>query len=403
MSAQPARGYFGISEVLAQLRADFPDISVSKIRFLETEGLIAPVRSPAGYRRFCRQDVDRLRFVLAAQRDQYLPLRVIRERLARMDQQGAPPETAARPGQSGPGDLDRSARPGWSDGREAAAGGRDTAPGSREAVGSREAAAGGWEAAAGGREAAAPGEAWSAGSRSGEARSVERRRAEDLSGADRSREVWSGAARSGGDRSGGSGGWAPGRAADGRDGRSQGGPAPSGLHAEAGQRDEPAAPELLTRRELVETAGLTEALLTELETFGLLRRVGRHYGRDAVEVAKAAVALTSFGVEARHLRAVRAAAERETTMIESLVAPILRQRGSGARELAGRTARDCAVLVLRLHGALVDGALAEAGLAEAWLPEAGRSEAGLSGSGRQHPAAAQPGREHARGVEGASA
>src|SRR5580693_8820395 len=127
MSAPPARGYLSISEVLAELRADFPDVSVSKIRFLETEGLIAPVRSPAGYRRFCRQDVDRLRFVLAAQRDQYLPLRVIRERLARMDQQGAPPETAARPGQSGPGDLDRSARPGWSDGREAAAAGRDTA------------------------------------------------------------------------------------------------------------------------------------------------------------------------------------------------------------------------------------------------------------------------------------
>jgi DNA-binding transcriptional MerR regulator len=393
MSAQPARGYFGISEVLAQLRADFPDISVSKIRFLETEGLIAPVRSPAGYRRFCRQDVDRLRFVLAAQRDQYLPLRVIRERLARMDQQGAPPETAARPGQSGPGDLGRSARPGGSDGRESAPGGREAAPGGREAApGGREAAAPGGQRPSTGRP---PGEAWPAGSRSGEARSVERRRAEDLSGADRSREGWSGADRS---DEGRSGGWAPGRAADGRNGWSQGGPASSGQHAPAGHRDDPAAgPELLTRRELVETAGLTEALLTELETFGLLRRVGRHYGRDAVEVAKAAVALTSFGVEARHLRAVRAAAERETTMIESLVAPILRQRGSGARELAGRTARDCTVLVLRLHGALVDGALAEAGLAEA-----GRPEAGLSGTGR-HPAAAQPGREHARGVEGASA
>ncbi len=82
MSAQPVRGYLGISEVLAQLRGDFPDISVSKIRFLETEGLIAPARSPSGYRRFCAADVDRLRFILAAQRDQYLPLRVIKERLA---------------------------------------------------------------------------------------------------------------------------------------------------------------------------------------------------------------------------------------------------------------------------------------------------------------------------------
>ncbi|MGH3406421.1 MAG: MerR family transcriptional regulator, partial [Streptosporangiaceae bacterium] len=85
MSAQPARGYLGISEVLAQLRAEFPDISVSKIRFLETEGLIAPARAPSGYRRFAAADVERLRYILTAQREQYLPLRVIKERLARAD------------------------------------------------------------------------------------------------------------------------------------------------------------------------------------------------------------------------------------------------------------------------------------------------------------------------------
>src|SRR5206468_1124540 len=66
---------------LAKLRADFPDISVSKIRFLESEGLIAPARSPSGYRKFAVADVERLRYILTAQRDQYLPLRVIRERL----------------------------------------------------------------------------------------------------------------------------------------------------------------------------------------------------------------------------------------------------------------------------------------------------------------------------------
>jgi DNA-binding transcriptional MerR regulator len=100
MSAQPARGYLGISEVLAELRADFPDVSVSKIRFLETEGLIAPARSPSGYRRFCAADLDRLRFILTAQRDQYLPLRVIRDRLARLDerasQAGRPAPVPAR-------------------------------------------------------------------------------------------------------------------------------------------------------------------------------------------------------------------------------------------------------------------------------------------------------------------
>ncbi len=101
MSAQPGRGYLGISEVLAQLRPDFADISVSKIRFLETEGLITPARSPSGYRRFCAADVDRLRYILAAQRDQYLPLKVIKDRLDRFDQQDA----AGRSGPGVPGGL----------------------------------------------------------------------------------------------------------------------------------------------------------------------------------------------------------------------------------------------------------------------------------------------------------
>ncbi len=258
MSSQPARGYFSISEVLAQLRAEFPDISVSKIRFLETEGLIAPARSPAGYRRFGAADVDRLRHILTAQRDQYLPLRVIRERLEEVARPGPPPQA---------------------------------------------------------------------------------------------------------------------------------------------QPEHPGG--LLTRRELVDVAGLSDGLLTELESFGLLRKVGRHYGADAVEVARTAAALAAYGVEARHLRAVRAAADREASMIESVVAPIQRQRAAGATELAGRTAADIAALVLRLHDALVDGALAEAGLAVADPP--GRADA--EAPGRQEvpaPMAEEPARR-VRGASGASA
>ena len=82
MSEQPARGQFGIGEVLSQLRGEFPDISPSKIRFLEAEGLIEPARSSSGYRRFSSADIERLRYILTMQRDSYLPLRVIRERLA---------------------------------------------------------------------------------------------------------------------------------------------------------------------------------------------------------------------------------------------------------------------------------------------------------------------------------
>lgn len=70
-----------IGEVLDLLRPDFDDVSISKIRFLESEGLITPQRAPSGYRRFTPDDVDRLRLVLMAQRDQYLPLRVIKDRL----------------------------------------------------------------------------------------------------------------------------------------------------------------------------------------------------------------------------------------------------------------------------------------------------------------------------------
>ncbi|HEV2536057.1 MAG TPA: MerR family transcriptional regulator, partial [Streptosporangiaceae bacterium] len=82
MSAQEAGGQFGIGEVLAQLRPEFPDISTSKIRFLEAEGLIEPARSRSGYRRFSAADIERLRYILTMQRDSYLPLRVIKERLA---------------------------------------------------------------------------------------------------------------------------------------------------------------------------------------------------------------------------------------------------------------------------------------------------------------------------------
>jgi DNA-binding transcriptional MerR regulator len=74
-----------IGSVLGQLRADFPDVTISKIRFLESEGLIQPERTAAGYRQFSATDVERLRYVLTAQRDHYLPLRVIKEQLDARD------------------------------------------------------------------------------------------------------------------------------------------------------------------------------------------------------------------------------------------------------------------------------------------------------------------------------
>lgn len=81
---------YTIGEVLNQLKEDFEDITISKIRFLESEGLVYPDRTESGYRKFTDDDVDRLRFVLTAQRDHYLPLKVIREQLDRLDAGGYP-------------------------------------------------------------------------------------------------------------------------------------------------------------------------------------------------------------------------------------------------------------------------------------------------------------------------
>jgi DNA-binding transcriptional MerR regulator len=219
MNDQFTQAYLGIGEVLVELREEFPDISVSKIRFLESEGLISPVRSPSGYRRFGPADLDQLRFILTAQRDQYLPLRVIKERLA-------------------------------------------------------------------------------------------------------------GQQRAGNDRS-----------------------------------------EMVSRRDLLDAAGIDDDQLAELEAHGLVRRAGRLYGQDALDVAATVAALAKYGVHARHLRTVRTAADREISLIEQVVAPTLRQRSPQARESAGRTARDIAALLLRLHRAMIESALAEAGLPGDELPE----------------------------------
>jgi DNA-binding transcriptional MerR regulator len=228
MSEQPARGQFGIGEVLSQLRGEFPDISPSKIRFLEAEGLIEPARSSSGYRRFSSADIQRLRYILTMQRDSYLPLRVIRERLA--------------------GDAHSS--------------------------------------------------------------------------------------RAGADGHGQDGAGSPGRQA---------------------QAD-------LSRRQLLEAAGISDAELTELEDHGLIRRLGRQYGADALAVARTVAALRHFGVQARHLRAVKAAADRDANLVEQVVAPELHQRGAGARGAASRTAWQITDLMLRLHATLIESALSEAGL-----------------------------------------
>lgn len=216
---------FSIGEVLAQLRAEFPDTTISKLRFLESEGLVEPQRTPSGYRKYSRSDLRRLRYVLTAQRDQYLPLRVIREQLA----EGLPPEPPARPNLVALGPDDQLPVPGRMD------------PAHR-----------------------------------------------------------------------------------------------------------------FTAAELCVQADLKPEALKDLETHGLLAPdAAGHYDADALAVAQAAAAFAEYGIEARHLRAWRAAADREVGVYTALVAPLLRHRDPAEQARAAETVRELTALSQRLHAALV--------------------------------------------------
>lgn len=229
-----ARAFMSIGEVLGALRAEFPDVSISKIRFLESEGLVEPERTPAGYRKFSHDDVGRLRYVLGAQRDHYLPLRVIKEHLSALDRGlEAPPIT----------------------------GGRPRAPRALSST-------------------------------------------DGLPGAD---------------------------------------------HFAAGNSDVS-----LTQAELLAESTLDAEQLRSLEQFGVIAKPANgFYDADALLIASTVAELARYGIEARHLRAFRTAAERETGLFEQVVTPLVRQRGAESAARAQETVRELAALSVRLHATLV--------------------------------------------------
>jgi DNA-binding transcriptional MerR regulator len=231
----PARAYLSIGEVLSKLREDFPDITISKIRFLESEGLIEPQRTPSGYRKFTSTDLDRLRYVLLLQRDQYLPLRVIKENLEA---------------------LDRGLEP----------------------------------AANGGLASPRP----------------------TLASVD-------------GDSS------------------------PESFVHTSDMR--------LSRDELLKASGLTDTQLVELESYGFVALRGRHYDSDALSVAKAVAEMAGFGIETRHLRSFKSAADREIGLIEQVITPINRQKSADSKARAEEVQKQIASLSVRLHASLVRAGL----------------------------------------------
>lgn len=233
-----------IGDVLAQLREDFPDVSISKIRYLEAEGLVEPARTASGYRKFSQDDVERLRYILTLQRDHFWPLRVIREALDAYDRGFEPPA----PGATAPG-----------------------RPGAPRVVGS---------------------------------------------GADTDE--------------------LPDPASFARRGQ--------GLR--------------MTRAELAAAAGLDERDVGQLETFGLLTAgSGGHFDETALAIAHAAGELSSYGIEPRHLRSFRTAADREVGLVEQVVTPLARGRGDDAQARASEAAREISALCVQLHAALVKARL----------------------------------------------
>ncbi len=198
-----------IGEVLNLLRTEFDDITISKIRFLESQGLVEPVRTPSGYRMFGDADIERLRWILRAQREQFLPLKVIKQRLDEGTADSAEPET------------------------------------------------------------------------------------DD----------------------------------------------PDSTHAPAFPM-EPASM-TLSFDEVARAAGLKKQVLTDLEDAGVVvgqrTRTGMVYDDDAVLVAKAASHLLASGLEVRHLRSYKVAAEREAGILEQLLAPVAHARSGGGREAALRS------------------------------------------------------------------
>ena len=271
-----ARPHLSIGEVLSLLQDEFPDVTISKIRFLESQGLLDPERTPSGYRKFYEPDIDRLRWILQQQRENFLPLKVIKERL---DQ----------------GLLDEG--PEGTDQAEPSDGG---------VVATNETPATLLEAPA------AP-----------ELEPSPSRSAADAAVAEAARSA---------------------RAA-----------------LRAGPFDAGGTTVAMSREELAEAVGLTSAEIADLERFGLLagRAIGPTvlYDESAVAVARLAAGFMRHGVEGRHLRMYRVAAEREAAFFQQVVMPLLKQRNPTARRQAVDTLGELAELGEGLRAAMLQHAL----------------------------------------------
>ncbi len=316
------RSHLSIGEVLSLLQDDFPDVTISKIRFLESQGLLDPERTPSGYRKFYETDIERLRWILRHQRDHFLPLKVMKDRLEESAAAGlmvppdepAPPATSETPSLFEPGADGVGAAPRATRSEPVAAAVVEPPPPSPTTPS---------PSAASPTVVSPP------------------------ASAPASRVT-----------------------------------PPPPPHADVPARNTRPAPSLpplatprstmspldegptgvsLTLDELVSSTGLTARELGDLTRFGLLTgyQVGgdTFYDGDALIVARTAAGFMRFGIEARHLRMYKVAAEREAGFMEQVVMPLLKQRNPTARQQAAENLSEMARLGEMLRSALLRSAL----------------------------------------------
>jgi DNA-binding transcriptional MerR regulator len=307
------RAYLSIGDVLGLLREEFPDITISKIRFLESQGLLDPERTPSGYRKFYDGDVERLRWILHQQKENFLPLKVIKGRLE-----------------------DGRAR----NGRQ-----RAQAGGSRPEARRRGAAS----AAPAGAGEPAGGEALAGATRS---RDLEEVRTGGPSGS---------TAASSGSTAGGSGVPAQ-REHVGAVAVGTAGDAAAGTAATASAGGGVGEPRArggtgYTLEELSSASGLGADEILQLEAYGLVATESvagtTYYDEESMPVAKLAAGFKRFGVEARHLRSYKNAVEREAGLFEQIIIPLLKQRNPESRRRAVESLAELARLGAGMRASLL--------------------------------------------------
>ena len=357
------RTHLSIGEVLSLLQDDFPDLTITKIRFLESQGLIDPERTPSGYRKFYEFDIDRLRWILRQQRENFLPLKVIKGRLDGAD--GHVPTDPEGPAQE---ELDIARDPGptdpppvWmADHAKAAAASTtiDTPPAAATAAPAASKAAS--------TVAQKPKPSIPAGIVARppvpSPTSANGSHAKPMSESDRpspkkppaddvptpTEQPQEAAVTA-------SGSLPP--AAPGASKPNQGA-APTTV---SDPLDIGVSDVSMTRAELLGAVKLSEAQLTELESYGIVTPSQSSpdavYGAEALLCARHASTFFALGVEARHLRAFKVAADREAGLYEQIILPLLRQRNPAARAEATATLKRLAGSGAAMHAALLHQSL----------------------------------------------